>query len=651
MFLKSIFLLCTTALTAIAAEDKEENVIDLEWVRIWPKDEATERAYSVRLDCDLLSTPLFARPKRAGAECTADVDAGAGLGVLCLGTSRNAEGVPHCREAYVEPSREGLFAGPRLAGQDFDFNLYHTYEEYQEAIDLMGERDGCAVIPSVATTYEGRTVRGIQIGDGDRVLVITSGLHAREWASLASMFHTLNALTRMPFLVPAGLRVVVFPMSNPDGFEFSRTTYRMNRCNRMTANAVAAGCSRFNVGNGAYAHMGIDLNRNWDGTMPSSGPWGTAGISHSPCDGSVYCGEAAFDQAESSGIRDYVLGLKAQGLDIYAGIDQHTYGAMILHSPGHCYDGGWQSPQCPSGMIDFSDGIELSRQMAVAATGAGMMMGQQTEYDWYAGVDLYPTSGTTIDWFVDVTSTGIGLCAEMTDTGVGGYGGFEYPEESIPVVGAETKAWLLKAIQFCSVNLPPVPSPRPTIAGPAPTGEPTVTRAPSFAPTPAPTHGDLPECDDDAPRKWVKKGKDCASKRKYMLKRQSKVCGSNGKWVKKQTCQQTCFDLGEPWAYGECASGIFTFDADGPPDCQDTPPDEWLAKGDSCSSENGKKKAFKVNAKDEPKNCAGNPLWIENRYCEKTCWHGDGHRDEPFRYNKPNGKSDCGDSTWAPDST
>jgi len=41
MFLKSIFLLCTTALTAIAAEDKEENVIDLEWVRIWPKDEAT----------------------------------------------------------------------------------------------------------------------------------------------------------------------------------------------------------------------------------------------------------------------------------------------------------------------------------------------------------------------------------------------------------------------------------------------------------------------------------------------------------------------------------------------------------------------------------------------------------------------------------
>jgi len=92
----------------------------------------------VRLDCDLLSTPLFARPKRAGAECTADVDAGAGLGVLCLGTSRNAEGVPHCREAYVEPSREGLFACPRLAGQHFDFNLYHTYEEYQEAIDLMG---------------------------------------------------------------------------------------------------------------------------------------------------------------------------------------------------------------------------------------------------------------------------------------------------------------------------------------------------------------------------------------------------------------------------------------------------------------------------------------------------------------------------------
>jgi len=41
------------------------------------------------------------------------------------------------------------------------------------------------------------------------------------------------------------------------------------------------------------------------------------------------------------------------------------------------------------------------------------------------------------------------------------------------------------------------------------------------------------------------------------------------------------------------------------------------------------------------------PRLIENRYCEKTCWH----LDEPFRYNKPNGKSDCGDSTWAPDST
>ena len=84
------------------------------------------------------------------------------------------------------------------------------------------------------------------------------------------------------------------------------------------------------------------------------------------------------------------------------------------------------------------------------------------------GTLLYPTSGTSIDFYADVTSTGFGFCSEMTKEG-SGYGGFDYPEDMIPQVGAETLAWM-EVFFDAAASASPDPTKAPTVT-PQPTPE------------------------------------------------------------------------------------------------------------------------------------------------------------------------------------
>ena len=208
-------------------------------------------------------------------------------------------------------------------------------------------------------------------------------------------------------------------------------------------------------------------------------------------------------------------------------------------------------------------------------------------------------------------------------------------------------AWLTVAINFASADLPDaVPSAAPA---PAPTAVPSVSAAPTVVeptsePTAAPTSEPLPPCDDSQlPKKWSKRGKTCDDKRKWMQKRAGKVCANKEKWVQKKFCQLTCFELGEPWAYGECpdlGGGIVDSGAgDDLPDCVDERPPKWIGKR-HCSTTSKITKIDDVTGL--PKFCSGDAEWRENRYCEKSCWHA----GEPFRYD---GNSRCGDSTFAGD--
>ena len=318
------------------------------WVRYHAASLDDAAALRSRLDCDHAPSLPFAACRPGGLLCVAGDDA-------------PSAAVPPsaCTEAYVEPPIAGWRARAdvrrRLDGA-FDAEAYHTYAEYDAALDGFAARDGVELVEAIATTVEGRHIRGIVIGAGPTTVVFTGGMHAREWGGIAGLFYCLDKLTAdVAGRVPAGVAVAAFPLMNPDGFEHSRTVDAMYRTNRNVAYAEARGCR---------TRYGVDLNRNFDGF----GSWGQTGVSWDACSSQqAFPGGGAFSERESAGLRDWLAGRKNDGVALVAGVDQHTYGGDVFHGPGFCAPGR----TCPAGLPDYGPAEALARAMAAATSGAG----------------------------------------------------------------------------------------------------------------------------------------------------------------------------------------------------------------------------------------------------------------------------------------
>jgi hypothetical protein len=133
----------------------------------------------------------------------------------------------------------------------------------------------CQLIALPNTTFGGRTCHALRLGGGapgsrDCVMVI-GGVHAREWGSceIAINFASdlLEAYANNTSLAYGGksftaaqiqsllngLHLLVFPLVNPDGRDFSQTTVALWRRNRNPANS-----------GGNPSCIGVDVNRNFD---------------------------------------------------------------------------------------------------------------------------------------------------------------------------------------------------------------------------------------------------------------------------------------------------------------------------------------------------------------------------------------------------
>lgn len=102
--------------------------------------------------------------------------------------------------------------------------------------------------------------------------------------------------------------VVVAPVVNPDGYEYSHTNNVLWRKNRQR--------------NSNPSCPGVDLNRNW------SAGWGDpTGSSDNPCS-ETYRGNESFSEPESQALRDLVLAWFDR-LTLHLSI--HSYGGYILY--------------------------------------------------------------------------------------------------------------------------------------------------------------------------------------------------------------------------------------------------------------------------------------------------------------------------------
>ena len=247
-------------------------------------------------------------------------------------------------------------------------------------------------------TLEVRRVFGVEISarvgrdDGRPTFYVDGVHHAREWPAaeypmifahyLAERFGRNRRVTSLL----KRLRVVIVPVVNVDGFDYSREsfvdgqgleTYPLSvagleaywRKNRRSASGATAPVARKNPD--AY---GVDPNRNYSYAWGDDG----GGSSGTHVD-QTYRGDAPFSEPETRNVRRLVLSRHVTGV-----ITNHTYGDLVLRPWGHT------AKDSPDERILAPLGARLARAMGGYAN--------------QKGIGLYATTGTTDDWAYAATS-------------------------------------------------------------------------------------------------------------------------------------------------------------------------------------------------------------------------------------------------------
>merc|ERR1740121_1039508 len=250
-------------------------------------------------------------------------------------------------------------------------------------------------------------------------LVLTFNLHAREWITgMAGVYAVEHLLKKAEedFGYFDGTEVVLMPMANPDGFQYSTTNDRMHRKNM--ANNAGSSCP------------GVDLNRNWDAH------WNQGGSSSNPCS-DVYHGTSGNSEQETKVIAKVMEEAK---MTVY--IDTHSYTELVITSPA------WTS----SRSARHSDYRKIggSIQEAIRQThGKKFTEGPVAEV-------LYTASGGSIDYADDRGA--LGICLELQPPRWGG-GGFAPNKREILPSAEETYQGILAAIEYSQNPSAPAPAP------------------------------------------------------------------------------------------------------------------------------------------------------------------------------------------------
>jgi murein tripeptide amidase MpaA len=295
--------------------------------------------------------------------------------------------VPDLR-ASAEESRGDAGVLVELPGPDR--TDYRRLPDYEAELKALAKKHPSFIrlVTLPNKTLEGRTVYGVEIArhvsakDGRPTFLVDGVHHAREWPAgeypmiyahrLAEGYGRNAAITKLLGKV----RIVIVPIVNPDGFDYSREApvdgtslvgqaayWRKNR--RSITGVTAPEPVGFNPD--AY---GVDPNRNY-GYM-----WGDdiGGSSEVPVEEN-HRGSAAFSEPESRNIEKLLLGRPVTAL-----VTNHTSGRLVMHPWGFTDD---ETPTSDEKIFD-----------AVGERLADAMGGYQ---NWSA-IELYPTSGGSRDW-------------------------------------------------------------------------------------------------------------------------------------------------------------------------------------------------------------------------------------------------------------
>lgn len=234
--------------------------------------------------------------------------------------------------------------------------------------------------------------------------------HSREWITVAvALFIIEKAI-----LTNLKANIIIVPVLNPDGYEYTWTHDRLWRKNRRLF------VSPYNIELAGDQCNGVDLNRNYDINF------GGKGSSDSTCS-NLYQGAAPFSEPETQSLAYFIWSTKG---DLRFFLSLHSFNQL------------WASPYAftKTASPDVADHMDVLRaiQDAVYRTnGIKYQIGPLS-------TSLYVGSGFAMDWVYHTVRVKHSYLAELRDKG---YYGFLLPADQIIPTASETWEGLKAALK------------------------------------------------------------------------------------------------------------------------------------------------------------------------------------------------------------
>ncbi len=321
----------------------------------------------------------------------------------------------------VENERADIIA--RAMARDLTwFANYKTRTEINTYMDQLAANSGGLAVSETlpgAATSGGRNLKAIRITGPDApgnpkstrpAVIFNACQHAREWISPMTVMYFADQLLARYATDPQvkgmvdNCEIIIVPIVNPDGYEYTWATNRLWRKNRKPN------------GDGS---IGVDNNRNW------AYQWGGQGASTVTSD-DTYRGPSAASEVETQTLANYITSIPR----IKAHIDFHSYSQLVM-SPW-----GWTSALPPDNALF----LQLD---AAIAQGIFNTYGKTYTYGPIY-TTIYPASGGANDWTYGARGI-LGLSIELRDTGTNG---FTLPADQIIPTGEENLNGIKPLIEY-----------------------------------------------------------------------------------------------------------------------------------------------------------------------------------------------------------